>query len=329
MSPVLLRRSWSVTVIMLVILAAGPGRAVECPPSPGDVEATVSSKVHFLPDTEAFVYRYTITNAPSSPLEVDGWAVRFSSLPSSVPADTLHELQARAPETWGWGKMYSSKIMMWNPLPPFKEGAADSTPPPVKSQIKPGRTVSGFGLESSDPPGLQPMWLSGYVSWPRAASETEAERIASNCSLESVGTWTQKARRGLTYAPSRALRVGVDVLPGDTANRISAVNQDTVPVALLGSDTFAVDKASDTATLFGRSMTEPTRPGHVRDVNGDGWDDLVFSFPVEPSGIEQRGARTVALSVTLVEPMVRDDTSFSVAWGTDILSVTRPNSPDR
>jgi subtilisin family serine protease len=80
------------------------------------------------------------------------------------------------------------------------------------------------------------------------------------------------------------LPVTLDIRPGNTANFINPMGSGTVPVAILGSETFVVAAIDSTTLAFG-----PNGAGlvidRISDVNGDGAPDLVSEHPIAATGI--------------------------------------------
>jgi hypothetical protein len=68
----------------------------------------------------------------------------------------------------------------------------------------------------------------------------------------------------------------IDIRPTSTFNPINVNSNGVVPVAILGSDTFDVTLVDVTTLMFGSAA--PVHDGHIEDVNGDGYDDLVTHY---------------------------------------------------
>lgn len=84
----------------------------------------------------------------------------------------------------------------------------------------------------------------------------------------------------------------IDVVPNSEENRVSADSNGYVRVAVLWTDEFdPTDEpvryrfgAPDVVSEGGGAR--PARGGHVRDVDGDGDDDLVLRFPTDETGFD-------------------------------------------
>jgi hypothetical protein len=128
---------------------------------------------------------------------------------------------------------------------------------------------------------------------------------------ESTGTVTEVApgfatRLGyppsdLAFSPVVVMSIDIDIRPGDPANSIPISKPVRVPVAVLGTESF--DAASiDTDTLmFGPDRTAPeTTPApRLRDVNADGYLDLVAFFRGDAAGITDTDTEVCLLGDTL------------------------------
>ena len=105
----------------------------------------------------------------------------------------------------------------------------------------------------------------------------------------------------LTFSPVVVMSINIDIRPGDPANSIPISKPVRVPVAVLGTESF--DAASiDTDTLmFGPDRTAPeaTPAPRLRDVNADGYLDLVAFFRGDAAGITDTDTEVCLLGDTL------------------------------
>jgi hypothetical protein len=85
----------------------------------------------------------------------------------------------------------------------------------------------------------------------------------------------------------------IDIRPGSDSNPVNPTGNGTIPVAILGSETFDVMDV-DVATLtFGPAAASPSHglngldvfEGHLQDVNGDGFTDLLSHYRIQDTGI--------------------------------------------
>jgi hypothetical protein len=95
---------------------------------------------------------------------------------------------------------------------------------------------------------------------------------------------------GFDLAP---LSVSLDIKPGGDPNSINPYSRGVVPVAILGSATFDVTDVDVTTLSFGPGAASPahnltdsfTYNDHLRDVNFDGYLDLVSHYRTRDTGI--------------------------------------------
>ena len=105
----------------------------------------------------------------------------------------------------------------------------------------------------------------------------------------------------LTFSPVAVMSINIDIRPGDPENSIPISKPVRVPVAVLGTESF--DAASiDTDTLmFGPDRTAPevTPAPRLRDVNADGYLDLVAFFRGDAAGITDTDTEVCLFDDTL------------------------------
>ena len=85
----------------------------------------------------------------------------------------------------------------------------------------------------------------------------------------------------------------IDIKPGSDPNSIKLRNKGVIPLAILGTDTFDVTDVDVTTLEFGpngvgpaHDLTDPiVYADHLRDVNDDGFTDLVSHYRIQETGI--------------------------------------------
>jgi hypothetical protein len=94
-----------------------------------------------------------------------------------------------------------------------------------------------------------------------------------------------------------AMRVGIDIKPDSDSNSINPSLEGDLPVAIFGSDSFDVADVDVTTLAFGPggAPLDHRNGPHVKDLNRDGFKDLVAHFRIEEAGIAF-GDREVCLT---------------------------------
>jgi hypothetical protein len=81
--------------------------------------------------------------------------------------------------------------------------------------------------------------------------------------------------------------VAIDIRPGSERNAVQPASLGVIPVALLGSDVLDVVDVNAATLVFGPAGAAPAHKvgGHLEDVNGDGFTDLLSHFRAADSRI--------------------------------------------
>jgi hypothetical protein len=80
--------------------------------------------------------------------------------------------------------------------------------------------------------------------------------------------------------------IEIDIKPGSDPNSVNPRSKGVIPVAILGSTDFDALQVIVSTVSFGPDGAAPAHDGHVEDVNGDGFPDMVLHFRTEDTGIE-------------------------------------------
>jgi len=86
------------------------------------------------------------------------------------------------------------------------------------------------------------------------------------------------------FSPLSAVS-SLDIQPGNEKNFVNPHSRQLVRVAVLGSDGFDATQVDASTVAFGPNGAAPVRGGAVRDVNGDGYPDMLFGFRSRKTGI--------------------------------------------
>lgn len=271
--------------VVLAALAFGLGsfvdsasaQQVKCPDGPNKVIATVEASVSFDAASNLYLYEYTVTNSPNSAQEIDDFRVDFTGSISMITR----------PKGWTYGFPRGRSSVGWGATEvengdQISEGAAV---PKSIVQIKQGDTLTGFSFRSPKGPGAVKYYVSGFVDTvfvpnpPQPDNELAMESLYEDCPQLLLPTLDQTVV-GLTQGPSDAMAVQIDIKPGSDPNAINPGSQGVVPVAILGSAGFDVKLVNQASVRLGPGEAKPqNNKGHLEDVNGDGFFDLVFQFP--------------------------------------------------
>ena len=112
----------------------------------------------------------------------------------------------------------------------------------------------------------------------------------------------------------------IDVRPRNDRNIVLPHSHDLIPVAILGSSVFDVSQIDAKTLAFGPAGAPPAFPRRtlLRDVNGDGFPDLVSRYWISATGIS-RGDTQACLRGALL-----DGTTFE---GCDTVKTPPPRRP--
>ncbi len=96
--------------------------------------------------------------------------------------------------------------------------------------------------------------------------------------------------RVIDFGPEclRTLPIDIDITPGSGLNRINPSSRGVVPIAVLGSEDFHVANVDVTTLAFGPDGAPSVHAvgGQHKDVNADGFPDLLAHFRTEEIGME-------------------------------------------
>ncbi len=105
-------------------------------------------------------------------------------------------------------------------------------------------------------------------------SETESGELRATL-------WT------VNFVPSIRLDIQIDIKPKRLFNPIYLSRRGVIPVAILGSASFNVSDVDVTSLVFGPNGAPPKhkKGGHTKDVNADGFVDIVTHYRTAATGI--------------------------------------------
>jgi hypothetical protein len=242
----------------------------------------VVARATILPDT-TILGDLVCLDPPSSCTDVETFVFRVSVAPEST--EYLQNIAFSAPGSLISGMGYF-----------VGEGEA-----PEVGAIRSGGTVANFDQAEicrGCPPGggnfLQPGETSETLFVALAANDLKAgqtvvfiHNFSALIPIEITGTIVP------ITPPTPTVGVQIDIKPGSDSNPINPSGRGNLPVAILGSDTFDAMDVDATTLALGPDAAAPshdlTKPGvfedHLRDVNDDGFTDLVTHYQTQQTGI--------------------------------------------
>ena len=149
-----------------------------------------------------------------------------------------------------------------------------------------------FSFDLEDPLTLAPgnYWVS---FWGKGASRFQTLGTGSGDGFlqESLRTGRMFSRSGntpfkLIGEPVDASLAEIDIKPGSDKNPVNPKSNGVIPVAVLGSIDFDATQVDHSTVVFGPDEAAPVHDGHVEDVDGDGFMDMVFHFKTRETGLD-------------------------------------------
>jgi hypothetical protein len=281
-------------------------------------EPDVVARANILPDT-TILGDLVCLDPPSSCTDVETFVFRVSVAPEST--EHLSNIAFSAPGSLisGMGYFVGEEIA------------------PEVGEIESGDTVANFGRMCLPVPRGGCQIVGGNFLHPGETSETLFVALATNdlmagqtvvfrynfsalIPLEITGTIVP------ITPPDPTVGVQIDIKPGSDSNPIHPSGRGNLPVAILGSETFDAMDVNVTTLALGPDAAAPshdlTKPGlfadHLRDVNDDGFTDLVSHYRTQETGISPDDAEACITGDLL------DGTPFE---GCDTISVVTGRSP--
>ncbi len=252
---------------------------VNCPSPPSQVKITVVASITFNAATKLYTYRYSLASAPESKTPLVDFALDFAS-PIS---------KAASPNGWGVTLYRGRSTELWDagigsPLPTGVPDSGQITVP--IAALAPGKTLSGFSLQSPNPPGPVKYYALGFADIMAEATEEEAEAAMDACP-ESTGGFFDRALVGITQGPVLFIPVTIEVNPSHSLASIHHARQGVTTVAVLSSPGFDASTIDPRTVKFGPAAAAAIdSTSHLADVNNDGKLDLVLDFSAAATGIK-------------------------------------------
>ena len=149
--------------------------------------------------------------------------------------------------------------------------------------------ITTDGVNNYEPSPMNVGISASPFQFELVATEGEIRALdGTNICFVPDETWNYEVIMGPCFPEEPGLIVvDLDVKPGSDDNPINPVSNGVIPVAILGSADFDVTIV-DVATLaFGPGAATPDHKegGHLEDVNGDGFMDLMSHYRTQESGL--------------------------------------------
>jgi len=134
------------------------------------------------------------------------------------------------------------------------------------------------------------------------------DNLADNCPATPNADQTDTDNNGLGDAcDTKTAEYTIDIKPGSGERPINTKSNSVIQVTVYSSDSFDATTIDGFSVTFGPGGTTKTHNKvHIKDVNGDGLDDLILHFHTQPSGLAE-GDTEACLSGEL-----SDGTKFEV-----------------
>lgn len=145
----------------------------------------------------------------------------------------------------------------------------------------------------------------------------EQGNVATVTASDGVETYTDSDAAYYTGVAPES--VEIDIKPGSDPNSINLKSKGVVPVALLGSESFDVTTVDDSTVTFGPDeATIAHNSAHLEDVNGDGYEDMVFHFRTQELNL---GEDSDGADLTIYSDDPSDPSSYATHIGQDEVNI--------
>lgn len=178
-------------ITIYIIFGALQAQAKSCPTSPTKVSPKVNVEIKFDKQTKLYQYIYTLENKSESLLPMDTFILLINTAPVKVEAPK------------GWYQRYKTSIRMHN------YQLFDS----FKTKIQIGKSIKGFEIKSSNPPGIIKYAAAGVHHIPTSTpTKTDDEPVPDCPDYYFTKPRFESLVMGATIGPVAVNQISTDIL---------------------------------------------------------------------------------------------------------------------
>jgi hypothetical protein len=291
-------KTFTQIVVAISMTGASIAHAADCPPPPSSIEPTVSVQVTHDKKSQMYKYRYTIHNGASAQLSLN-W---FGLLINQAPVSFL------SPAHWD-GRFTSANYM------PYRFGWDTSDVDPAIANkvtsdgtlagsfyaLKPGSSLGGFEITSTQPPGVVQFFAWGDAQPPTSAPTEKDDEAMPNCAgwdFTNAQLLTQVT--GVTTGPldpntiSVRLRAREEKGHGPHLGINSKAPSGKMAILILSTRMFDASQVDVSTVMFGPAYSTPVSSQIVGGGTGEqigrdereGWEKWHEQF--HPDDIDRK-----------------------------------------
>lgn len=300
----------SIAILFLVLnLNAQQGLSDTCTPPPSAVAPIVTSQVSYDAKARTYKYRYTIRNEPSAQIPLDWFGILINTAPSS----------SVSPTNWDPGEFTALGFMpsrfSWSTSTVAgsagKKITGDGTLSAPTYALKPGSSLSGFELISSQPPGVVQFFAQGFTQPPSSVPTAKDDEPTPTCAgwdFHNAQLATQVT--GATTGPSDPNTISVRLRAREEKGRgeCSPINpkqpSGKIAVLVLSTHVFDASQIDVSSIMFGPAYVAPISSQLVQGGVGEqiGRDERIdweqWQEQFDPNNADRKNSRPQNLLLT-------------------------------
>jgi hypothetical protein len=147
-------------------------RADTCPPPPTKIDPSVSSSAEFNTKTGQYRYSYKVSNGGAAALAINYFSLFLNQSP----------MESQSPKNWITTFNSASSLptdFNWLAVPHM--GSSTGSAVNLPTAVKPGSNLSGFVIESAQPPGIVQYHVEGYTQVPQTTATLANDEPEPSC----------------------------------------------------------------------------------------------------------------------------------------------------